>query len=150
MTKEMKIFIGKNKRITLPKEFEAQEGIYLNGFIDSFNNLHIISEKSKRKSSVILYGIPIGYSEKYKRWYGIIVDLDGVKYTNIRSTTLPYLEKDLVELDEYTISKLNDRLGEDNWKTPILVNIFDLNDNGTLYPIIKKYYEGLKAGQWPR
>jgi hypothetical protein len=150
MIKELKIFIGKNKRITLPKEFEVEEGIYLNAFIDTFSNLHIISNKPKRKNSVILYGIPIGYSEKYRRWYGIIVDLEGNKYSNIRSTTLPYLEKDLVNLDEYTINKLDDRLGKENWKTPILINIFDLHDNGTLYQIIKKYYEGLKAGQWPR
>ena len=99
----------------------------------------------------VLYGIEIGQSIGNNRWYGIIVDKDGLIKTRVSSSQRSYLYKDMSELsNQVTRDKLNTKCGINGWQFPIVIKRGEaVHLPIEVVKVVNECRIGLDNGCWP-
>lgn len=140
----MQLYVGKNNRVTFPKEMGLTEGTILECIVNkdgsfTFNQVSKVSPN--------LYAVPIGESQVDGKWYGIVISEDGAILARVRSSDSQYLKKDLMNLELKHTEKLNKAYGN-TWKTPVYTTNF--NDlKGYAKDILNEKRKGLEDETWP-
>jgi len=157
-TKLNRCTVTKGRRITLPALLEdineydqlvfakVNDGYVLKKIVDG-NTTQKIPEKK------VLYAAVIGQHIGNGRWYGIVLDVNGLIKLRINSSSELYLRKDLTELPDVMKhrNKLNERCGVNQWLMPTLIkNQFELSTfNARIINTVKECEFGLSNGSWP-
>lgn len=148
--------VTKGRRVTLPHVtvgmIEENDQLVFrkldNGdFLISKLNVRSIQPSEKK----VLYGIEIGQSLGNGRWYGIIVDKDGLIKTRVSSSQRSYLYKDMSELsNQATRDKLNTKCGVNGWHFPIVIKRGEAVHLPTeVVKVVNECRIGLDNGCWP-
>jgi len=159
-TKLNRCTVTKGRRITLPvilediNEYDQLVFAKTNdGYVFKKIEPTGVSGINKPQVKKALYAAVIGQHVGNGRWYGIILDANGLIKLRINSSSELYLRKDLTELPDVIKhrNKLNERCGTNQWLMPVLIkNDFELS---TLFQriidTVKECEFGLSNGSWP-
>jgi hypothetical protein len=155
-TKLNRANVTKGRRVTLPPllvELEENdqlvfaktetEGVYI------FKKINPIVHNAGIR--MILYAAVIGQSVGNGRWYGIIIDANGLIKLRINASSEYYLRKDLTELtDTKYRDKLNFKCGINQWHMPVLITDgFQQKLSDRIINTIRECAFGLNNGSWP-
>jgi hypothetical protein len=153
-TKLNRTMVTKGRRITLPPllddiehydqlVFAKVDGGYLLRKIPPQ-----IVDVSEGKTRTVLCAAVIGQHAGNGRWYGIIMDKTGLIKVRVNSSSLLYLRKDLVELNDFKYKqKLDEKCGRGQWTMPLMVESSSMSE-GVANTIAECMF-GLSNGSWP-
>ena len=144
------VFIGKNRRATLPESlFKEGEKIIIEknpvtGLITVERPVVPTVPLIRRK----IYAVPIGEPMWSNRFFGILVDENGILVERRSSSTRDFLKIDLCHVNANSRQKLNFHVGPNCWELPK----WESNPNNlpdavkeTVLGIIEKFDNGI----WP-
>ena len=143
MSFEMRV--GARRRITLPSEFRVEEGQNLMAHITEKGNLYLVPIKNASEK-IRLFACPIGiYNNRY---YGVVMDSNGVIGARVNSSNRDFLIQDLtIPKNKNLDKKLNSKFGEGNWNRPEYIDERNM-PNATIIQTMQLQRD-LRDGIWP-
>lgn len=138
MNQELEVIVGRGRRITLPQELKFEEGDKLI-FRDTKHGFLL----QKKTMIELFYGIPIGYIGA--KWFGIIVDSNGVIVSRVRSTSAQYLQHDLARPESQVEAKIV-AFAKKPWKVILVFKEFPTEGVRLTAERIRKEFA---EGRWP-
>lgn len=146
MTMPNVILVGKSRRITLPKEFNIAEGDKMNFVINDKGQLIFTPIRTAPIGKIKLYAVIIGRSITSGRYFGVIMDSNGIIGARVNSSSEQYLIQDMTLMQDKDVkSKLNKKFGENNWERPI----YRLIISPEMHKVANDLEIGLRNGTWP-